>query len=296
MSFETQGFGEKLPADEVLAVASAYADRLAYIEGICEVIAAEVQGKPVNDSPEHAAKMHAKHLERTMLRMRQLEEPDAVITQHDFFMASVGGYEGLHAEVEGKNIPDEIGFDRQSYFESREALDAEVREKTGIDEDYEREKFQNQFLVAKELAEEQGITLVEVYASDDLFRQVCARAIPLEESIEKSFELMDAIDHEEMQKQIATSLINAMQPGEGIDAITEEEITLLSMMIQVDPNLQAYLAESVEISQEVLRQVLLWMLVYDYGQDVLSHLSDDQLKQLLPKRALAKPLLDALNA
>lgn len=275
---------------EVLATATAIADRAARSSEVALKITAELQGLPYEAEP--AEVQRAAHLGRCAVMLLKVENPDRLVTITEMMDAIRGG---IGYQKQADDLSAEFGeaVDVATVREVNHSAVGIFQAEAGVSDEFMRDEFAKQLAACKEVAEEHGVDVASVYSDDELYYEASRRTDSPQESADLSCRLIKSVS-ESFFTNIALQNIDRIIPADMRDEFTTEEINEMMLEMQLDPELTARADAHAGLHQEVIRQSLFYSFVRTYGLIEIDRLSDEQKDILLPKRPLARVLVDLM--
>lgn len=281
--------GNVLP-DEALALANAMALRAGQSQVIAEQILAGLQG--VSYEAKTPEELRGAHLGRTVLFLAKVESPDATISWGELVDATNanGGYEKT-----AQGISEDAGAEvrAEGIRGLVHAVAGEIRDNSGQTDEKMTKDFAKTLASAREVAADHGTDVANVYATDDLYYEASRRAFEPSEMADELSRIIDSFSGDMLSKVLVQQLEN-MLPKEMLDQVSQEELAEMAVEMQLDPQVQAGMAESVELFKEAMRQSGTFLFTRTYGVGAIHDLSTAHKLALMPRKPLVAEVFDTL--
>lgn len=281
----------ELSLENLMETAEAMAIRDGEFSEVLERLTASLSGTEYQPTPEHVRSERT--LGKTALNLLRIENPDTVVSIKDF-LAATERREDTQAIVDQINAvtdDEEFRVDAEHVRNMKVAMVSGINDAMGFDEARLTKEFLKSHEAARQVAQENGVSLAEVFRDDSLYYESRRRTETAEEFAADAKKAFDQLSAHTLQSAMVR-VIEQILPKNILEEMDSEEITEMMTDMQLDPEFTKALEASLETPKEAMRQALMYRFLKIYGYGELSKLEPDTLDAFMPRLPWVKEVFE----
>lgn len=280
-----------LSPESLMETAEAMAIREGEFSEILGRLTASLSGTEYQPTPEHVRSERI--IGKTALNLLRVENPDTIVSIKDFLEATERreDTQAIVDQINAISDDEEFRVGPEHVKNMKVAVVSEISDAMGFDEARLAKEFLRSHEAARQVAQENGVSLAEVFRDDSLYYESRRRTETAEEFAADAKKAFDHLSAHTLQSAMVR-MIEQIVPKNILEELGPEEITEMTTEMQLDPEFTKALEASLETPKEAMRQALMYRFLKVYGYDELSKLEPDTLDAFMPRLPWVKEVFE----